>query len=141
MLLHGICTISLYAADLDAAKRWYADLLGVDAYFQVPGYVEFRVGDHSTEIGIIDSAYAGSELSRTAAPTDGPVGCVVFWHVDDLAAALERLTGLGAVALDPPRDRGEGFVTATVVDPFGNVLGIMDNPHYREVRAAGSDGP
>jgi hypothetical protein len=31
------------------------------------------------------------------------------------------------------RDRGEGFVTAAVVDPFGNVLGIMDNPHYLEV--------
>jgi hypothetical protein len=29
----------------------------------------------------------------------------------------------------------EGFVTATVVDPFGNVLGVMYNPHYVEVLA------
>lgn len=25
---------------------------------------------------------------------------------------------------------GQGFVTASVTDPFGNVLGIMYNPHY-----------
>jgi hypothetical protein len=29
--------------------------------------------------------------------------------------------------------RGEGFITASVVDPFGNVLGIMYNRHYLEV--------
>jgi hypothetical protein len=26
-----------------------------------------------------------------------------------------------------------GFVTAAVVDPFGNLLGIMHNPHFLEV--------
>ena len=31
------------------------------------------------------------------------------------------------------RGQGEGFVTASVVDPFGNVLGIMQNPHYLEM--------
>jgi hypothetical protein len=30
-------------------------------------------------------------------------------------------------------ERGEGFVTAAVVDPFGNILGIMYNRHYLEV--------
>ena len=29
--------------------------------------------------------------------------------------------------------RGGGFITASVVDPFGNVLGIMYNPHYLDV--------
>lgn len=135
-MLRGPSTISFHAADLSAARDWYAQLLGVPPYFEVPGYVEFRIGDEQTELGIIDSAYAGSELSRTAAPQpELPSGTVVFWHVDDLPACLTRLQTLGATELDAPRDRGEGFVTATVLDPFGNVLGIMHNPHYLEQRA------
>lgn len=137
-MLRAPATITFTATDLAAAKAWYADLLGVDAYFEVPGYVEFRIGDQQTELGIIDAAYAGSELSRTAAADPArPRGAVVLWHVDDVAAALEALLDRGARELDPTRDRGEGFVTATVVDPFGNVLGVMHNPHYLAVRGQG----
>ena len=38
-------------------------------------------------------------------------------------------------------DRAEsGFNTASVVDPFGNVLGIMHNPHYVELLGARQRG-
>ena len=58
----------------------------------------------------------------------------MYWHVDDVAATLERLVSMGAKEYEPLTRRGEaGFVTASVVDPFGNVLGIMYNPHYLEV--------
>ena len=40
---------------------------------------------------------------------------------------------MGATQLEPPQDRGDAFITATVVDPFGNILGIMYNPHYLEI--------
>ncbi len=33
----------------------------------------------------------------------------------------------------PYTERGIGFITASVVDPFGDILGIMYNPHYLEV--------
>jgi hypothetical protein len=50
------------------------------------------------------------------------------------AAALERLDSMGAREYEALTRRGEaGFVTASVVDPFGNVLGIIYNPHYLEV--------
>jgi hypothetical protein len=45
-------------------------------------------------------------------------------------AAFDRLLDLGATEHEKPIDRGEGFITATVIDPFGNVLGVMENPHY-----------
>lgn len=60
---------------------------------------------------------------------------MAFWHVDDLPATLERLLSLGAKEREAPTERGHGFVTATVIDPFGNILGIMSNPHYLEVLA------
>jgi len=57
----------------------------------------------------------------------------MHWHVDDLPAIVERLLSLGATEYQPITKRGEGFVTASVVDPFGNVLGVMYNQHYLAV--------
>lgn len=60
----------------------------------------------------------------------------MFWHVDDLAATVERLLAMGATEYESVTEREAGFTTASVVDPFGNVLGVMHNPHYLEVLAA-----
>ena len=125
--LRGFTTISYWAADLEAAKRWYAELLGIEPYFQRPGYCEFRIGDYQHELGLIDSKYAPFDTST------GPAGAVMFWHVDDVNATFDRLLSMGAKQLEAPLDRGEGYITASVVDPFGNILGIMYNPHYLEV--------
>lgn len=126
-MLRGISTISLWAEDLDAAGAWYTELLGTAPYFSKPGYVEFRTGDYQHELGIIDRRYA------PAGHEPGAGGTVVYWHVDDLEEALQRLRSMGAEEREAPVDRGAGFVTASVVDPFGNVLGIMYNPHYLEI--------
>jgi predicted enzyme related to lactoylglutathione lyase len=126
-MLRGLTTISFYAADLEAAKRWYTELLGVEPYFNRPGYIEFRIGDYQHELGVIDSRHA------PAGAATGPAGAVVYWHVDDVPATLEKLLSMGATEHDAARDRGAGFITASVVDPFGNILGIMYNPHYLEV--------
>jgi len=134
-MLRGLATISFYAADLEAARHWYTDLLGLEPYFVRPGYIEFRVGDYLHELGVIDSRYAPPSTAT------GPAGQIAFWHVDDLAASFERLQSMGATVYDTPRDRGEGFITASVVDPFGNILGIMTNPHYLEVLAADRAAP
>ncbi len=75
--LRDIATISLWAADHNAAVKWYSELLGTKAYFARPGYAEFRLGDYQTEVGIIDSKYA----PHLTFP-QGPAGVVVYWHVD-----------------------------------------------------------
>ena len=126
MTLRGLTTVSFYADDLAAATRWYADLLGIEPYFQrPPAYVEFRIGDYEHELGIIDRRYAP--------PGGGTGGAVVYWHVDDVEAEFARLLSMGATEHEGITKRGEGFVTASVVDPFGNVLGIMYNRHYLEM--------
>lgn len=53
--------------------------------------------------------------------------------MDDVEAAFARLLALGATTYEKPVERGPGFVTASVVDPFGNVLGVMYNRHFLEV--------
>lgn len=137
MSLRGFATLNFWADDLAAAVAWYTEFLGLEPYFNRPGpdgrpvYVEFRLGDYQAELGIIDRRYA----PRGA--TDKPGGAIMYWHVEDLAATVERLIALGATEFEPITPRGDtGFVTASVVDPFGNVLGVMYNPHYIDVRAA-----
>jgi predicted enzyme related to lactoylglutathione lyase len=135
-MLRGISTVSFFADDVAAARAWYAELLGVDAYFtrELGGglaYAEFRVGDLQQELGIIDRRFSPGASGR-----DGKAGgAVVYWHVDDVRAAVDRLLVLGATTFEPVTERGPGFVTASVVDPFGNVLGVMENAHYLEVLA------
>jgi len=132
-MLRGMSTIRLGAEDLLAATRWYTELLGVEPYFTSeaaglgPGYVEFRIGDYQHELGIIDRRFAPAELAA------GPGGATVYWHVNDVAATLDRLISLGAKQLEALTERGPGFVTASVIDPFGNVLGIMYNRHYLDI--------
>ena len=127
--MRGLATVSFWAADLAAAKEWYAELLGFDPYYERPGYAEFRIGDYQHELGLIDARYAPDGSAS------GSAGAIVYWHVDDVSATLERLLSMGAEENEALTERGEGlgFVTASVVDPFGNILGIMHNPHYLEV--------
>ncbi|GIO68438.1 VOC family protein [Paenibacillus cookii] len=127
--LRGFATISYWADDVEAAKKWYAELLGMQPYFERQGpdgrlvYAEFRVGDYQHELGLIDRRFA------PARSTAAPGGAIMYWHVDDIEAAQEQLKSMGAEEYEPVTHRGQGFVTASVTDPFGNVLGIMYNPH------------
>jgi predicted enzyme related to lactoylglutathione lyase len=133
-MLRGLTTVAYPTADLAGATRWYTEVLGIEPYFDTPAYVEFRVGDYQHELGLLDTAYLG-ELGGESATPSAPGGVILYWHVDDVEASLERLVALGATVHQPPRDFGEAFIGASVIDPFGNILGIMRNPHYLEVLA------
>jgi len=131
-MLRGFTTINYWADDVPAARRWYSDLLGVEPYFERPdaenpAYVEFRVGDYQHELGLIDRRYAGEGWET------GTGGVVMYWHVDDVPAAVDELLSRGAKEYAPVVEREAGFVTAAVVDPFGNIVGLMHSPHYLEV--------
>ena len=124
-MLRGFATVNFFADDLIAARDWYADLFGIDAYFQRPdeenpAYIEFRVGDYEDELGIIHRRY---EPHHGEYRPDSPGGAVADRHVDDLEGGGEGTGSARGVQRNTSRslERGEGgFVTASVVDPFGN---------------------
>src|SRR5690606_4129109 len=97
--LRGLTTVNFYASDLEEAKKWYSELLNMEPYFNVPNYVEFRIGDYQHELGIIDSKFAPEGA------TDTPGGAIMYWHVDDLQATLDKLLSLGATLYQPIIDR------------------------------------
>jgi len=130
-MFKGMATINYFAEDLEAARRWYSAILGQAPYFVRPeqgpaAYIEFRLGDYQHELGIIDSAYAPHAVGTGS-------GTVTYWQVDDVAGSLAQLIEAGATEHEAVTERGSGFVTASVVDPFGNIVGIMHNPRYLQV--------
>lgn len=133
--LRGLATVTLWADDVPAARAWYTEVLGIEPYFQRPdaenpAYVEFRLGDHQDELGIIDRRYAPPGSSTQ------PGGAVVHWHVDDVAATIAALEAKGATVYMPLTVREADFVTAAVQDPFGNIIGLMYNPNWLQHSAS-----
>ena len=114
-MLLGLRTAIYRTPDLAEGKRWYTKVLGFVPYFDQPFYVGFNVGGF--ELG----------LDPNASPA---TTAVAYWGVDDASAAFKRLIDLGAVAHHDVQDVGGGIKVASVRDPFGNVLGIIENPHF-----------
>jgi predicted enzyme related to lactoylglutathione lyase len=115
----GLRTVVYAVADLDRAKEWYGAALRKAPYFDQPFYVGWNVGGF--ELGL--------QPADSEAPT-GPGGAVAYWGVEEIQPAWDRLIALGATAVSPPQDVGEGIQVATLQDPFGNHLGIIENPHF-----------
>lgn len=130
--LRGLATISFFADNLQEAKKWYTNFLATEPYYafpdnENPAYIEFRLGDFEHELGIIDKKYQPKLASGKIG------GTVAFWQVDDINQVFDKLIEMGAKEYEQITEREDGFITASLVDPFGNILGIMYNPHYLEV--------
>jgi len=117
-MLGGLRTVVYSVRELERAKEWYAKLLGVQPYFDEPFYVGFDV--------------AGYELGLTPAEQDSPGvgGDTPYWAVQDVPRSMARAIELGATQHSDAREVGGGIVVGSVVDPFGNVLGMIQNPHF-----------
>jgi len=115
----GLRTAIYHASDLAKGKAWYSKILGIEPYFDQPFYVGFNVGGYELGLDPDPSSSAGSG------------GVVVYWGVLDVDAALNRLLSLGATERTNVQDVGEGIRVATVLDPFGNIFGVIENSHFK----------
>ena len=110
----GIKTVLHPVSDLAKATPVYAALLGIAPQHEAPYYVGFDAeGQH---IGLVP-----------AGGPDGPTSPVAYWHVPDIQAKLAEVTAAGASVKEPVRDVGGGRLVATVADPDGNVLGLLQD--------------
>jgi len=108
ILLHPV-------SDLVAAKALYTALLGVPPQSDSSYYVGFEAAGQ--QIGLVPSG-----------ASQGMTSPVAYWHVPDIEAKLAEVTAAGATVKEPPHDVGGGRLVATVTDPDGNVLGLLQDP-------------
>ena len=116
----GLRTVIYNVPDLTKARDWYCKALENKPYFDQPFYVGFNVGGY--ELGL----HPGK-----AGPTKEDFGAVVYWGVKDVESNVKRLIKLGAKKQKAVQDVGDGIRVATVVDPFGNIFGLIENPHFK----------
>lgn len=116
----GLRTAIYKVSDMAEATQWYTNVLGIEPYFNEPFYVGFEV--------------AGYELGLH--PEEEPVAVkgdsvFTYWGVEDVEATHAMLLAAGATPHEPPADVGGGIIVAAVKDPWGNIFGIIHNPHFK----------
>lgn len=124
----GLRTVIYHVNDLEKAKAWYARAAGVAPYFDHSCYVGFNVGGY--ELGLDPDASDKAGAGGNA---------LAYWGVASIKQSLEHLLELGATLETDVQDVGEGILMATVRDPFGNLLGIIENPHFTLENQAGGE--
>jgi predicted enzyme related to lactoylglutathione lyase len=116
----GLRTVIYHVPDLAAAKEWYSAATGIEPYFSEPYYVGFEIGGF--ELGLDPNPNSG---------ISGTGGTTAYWAVADVAQALTNLVSAGGTLKSPAMDVGGGILVGSVLDPFGNELGVIENPHFK----------
>ena len=115
----GLRTVIYHVPELPRARAWYAAAFGAEPYFDEPFYVGFQLGGF--ELGL------DPDCSRVS-PGEG--GAAAYWGVREMSAAHAAFVAAGARVLEPPHEVGGGITVAMYADPFGNPIGLIENPHF-----------
>ena len=116
----GLRTVGYKVADLTKAKEWYTKAFVQEPYFDEPFYVGFRIGGY--ELGLQPITGENNIIGNSV---------VTYWGVDDIESALQHMLDLGASKNEEPLDVGGGVVIASITDPWGNIIGLIYNPHFK----------
>ena len=117
-MFKGLRTIIYPTTDLAKATAWYTGVVGHAPYFNEPFYVGFNVGGY--ELGLLPPGDEDADDSPTT-----------YWGVDDAHTEYARVIVLGARPHIDVKDVGDGILVASVMDPCGNIVGLIQNPHFK----------
>jgi predicted enzyme related to lactoylglutathione lyase len=118
-MIKGLGTVIYHVSDLNRAKAWYAAAFQQKPYFDQPFYVGFNIQGY--ELGLDP----GQSVNR-----QGPGGTVAYWRVANIEDAVQHFIRSGATIVTAVQDVGDEIKVASVADPFGNTIGLIDNPHF-----------
>ncbi len=107
----GVKSIIYTVKDMARAKSQFRTLLGVEPYGDQPYYIGFKVGDQ--DIGLVPNSPEG--------------GTAAFYHVDDIQQSIQSLVDSGSKVLREAKDVGGGRLVASVRDPDGNIIGLVQD--------------
>lgn len=116
----GLRTTIYKVSNIEEAKAWYTKAFRQEPYFDEPFYVGFNIAGY--ELGL------QPEENPT---TDKPESVVSYWGVEQIEEEFQRLLDLGATEHEKPTNVGGELMTATVKDPWGNLVGLIYNPYFK----------
>ncbi len=115
-MLKKLRTIVYHVNDLQKAKKWYADTFEIQPYFDEPFYVGFDINGCELGLDPSESGYTHGQHNIT------------YWQVDGLKETFRLLQMRGVAVHQQITDVGEGILTASIADPFGNIIGLIEVP-------------
>jgi catechol 2,3-dioxygenase-like lactoylglutathione lyase family enzyme len=118
-MLQGLRTVIYPVSDAQKAKEFYTALTGVEPYFDQPYYIGYNVGGF--ELGL--------DPNRAVSKSEG--GQLGYWHVANIEEAHARALSIGAKKRGDIQEVGEGIKVVAVEDPFGNPIGLIEDPSVK----------
>jgi predicted enzyme related to lactoylglutathione lyase len=123
-MVKGLGTVIYPVTDVNRAKAWYAAAFQQPPYFDQPFYVGFNIAGY--ELGL-DPNQPATGAARG--------GGVAYWRVAEIQSAVQHFVTTGATSVAAVQEVGDGIKVATVADPFGNLIGLIENPHFELPKA------
>jgi predicted enzyme related to lactoylglutathione lyase len=99
--------------DLKKAKEWYINVTGIQPYFDESFYVGFDI--HGHDLGL-----------HPGKATKNNPQALAYWQVDDIQSSVRKLLDAGAEILENITDVGGEIKVASVKDPWGNAVGLIE---------------
>jgi predicted enzyme related to lactoylglutathione lyase len=116
----GLRTTVYKVPNLAEAKEWYLKAFVTKPYFDEPFYVGFNIGGY--ELGLLPEENPVAEKTTSM---------VTYWGVNDIEKVYSHLISIGATEHEKPNNVGGDLMVASVIDPWGNVIGIIYNPAFK----------
>lgn len=117
--IQGLRTTIYKVGDISEAKDWYAGAFQIQPYFDEPFYVGFNVAGY--ELGL---------MPDDAPAADKTTNVLTYWGVENIENEVARFIELGAAAHTSPTNVGGEIMVASVLDPWGNAIGLIYNPDF-----------
>ncbi|HWI61378.1 MAG TPA: VOC family protein [Symbiobacteriaceae bacterium] len=114
-MLLGLDHVVVFVGDLERAKGFYRDVLGLRLVVDLPGFAGLLAGGQL--IGLHPSEAGGQDVGR---------GPIPYFLVVDIAAAVARLRERNVYIHAEPRRMPSGETIATIHDSEGNALGLVE---------------
>ncbi len=120
-MITGLAGVLIYTseAQFPAMRAFYADVLGLPPRSDRPGFVNFELGEQRLTVAV----HSEIELANL-----DPLHVMVNLAVADLDTAYRTAVVRGAQSLRPPERESWGGSIATLQDPDGNIVQLMQLP-------------
>ena len=119
-LFKGLRTTVYKVSNLSEAKDWYSKAFKTEPYFDEPYYVGFNIMGY--ELGLLPVEEENQKRGDNT---------LSYWGVENIQEVFDHFLKLGAEAHEEPMNVGGELMTARVLDPWQNVIGIIFNPYFK----------
>ncbi len=125
MAVTGFAGVLVYtAADRFAALRtFYVDVLALPVRTDRPGFVSFAWGTPPTDVRLTVTVH-----DQLTEPNRSPLHVMINLATDDITGDIARISATGATITRQPEREPWGGTVATVRDPDGNVVQLLQLP-------------